>query len=58
MNVKGTFLTSQLVATCLREKGAIVNLLSSTTALALPTYATYVATKGAVEQISHVFVKN
>jgi 3-oxoacyl-[acyl-carrier protein] reductase len=37
--------------------GSIVNLSSSTTALMLPTYATYVATKGAVEQMSHIFAK-
>ncbi len=57
VNVKGTFLTCQLAATRLKEKGVIVNFSSSTTALALPTYATYVATKGAVEQLSHVFAK-
>ncbi len=57
VNVKGTFLTCQLAATRLKEKGVIVNFSSSTTTLALPTYATYVATKGAVEQLSHVFAK-
>jgi 3-oxoacyl-[acyl-carrier protein] reductase len=57
VNVKGTFLTCQLAATLLNNNGAIVNFSSSTTALALPTYATYVATKGAVEQMSHVFAK-
>src|SRR5208283_3287367 len=30
---------------------------SSTTAMMLPTYGTYVATKGAVEQMSHVLAK-
>jgi 3-oxoacyl-[acyl-carrier protein] reductase len=57
VNVKGTFLTCQLAATRLRNNGVIVNFSSSTTALAIPTYATYVATKGAVEQMSHVFAK-
>jgi 3-oxoacyl-[acyl-carrier protein] reductase len=57
VNVKGTFLTCQLAATRLNNKGVVVNFSSSTTALALPTYATYVATKGAVEQMSHVFAK-
>lgn len=57
VNVKGTFLTCQLAATRLRDKGVILNFSSSTTAMALPTYATYVATKGAVEQMSHVFAK-
>lgn len=57
VNVKGVFLTCKLAATRLREHGAIVNFSSSTTALMLPTYAIYVATKGAVEQFSHVFAK-
>jgi 3-oxoacyl-[acyl-carrier protein] reductase len=57
VNVKGTFLTCQLAATRLNHKGVIVNFSSSTTALALPTYAAYVSTKGAVEQMSHVFAK-
>jgi 3-oxoacyl-[acyl-carrier protein] reductase len=57
VNVKGTFLTCQLAASRLNENGAIVNFSSSTTALMLPTYGTYVATKGAVEQLSHVLAK-
>src|SRR5271163_340202 len=57
VNVKGTFLTCQLAATRLKDKGVIINFSSSTTALALPTYATYCATKGAVEQLSHIFAK-
>jgi 3-oxoacyl-[acyl-carrier protein] reductase len=57
VNVKGTFLTCQLAATRLNNNGVVINFSSSTTALALPTYATYVATKGAVEQMSHVFAK-
>ena len=57
VNVRGTFLTCKLAATRLREGGSIVNFSSSTTALMLPTYAAYVATKGAVEQMSHIFAK-
>jgi 3-oxoacyl-[acyl-carrier protein] reductase len=57
VNVRGTFLTCKLAARRLREGGSIVNFSSSTTALMLPTYATYVATKGAVEQMSHIFAK-
>lgn len=57
VNVKGTFLTCRMAATRLNEGGAIVNLSSSVTALMLPTYAIYAATKGAVEQFSHVFAK-
>lgn len=57
VNVKGTFLTSRLATTRLKENGSIVNFSSSTTALMFPTYAIYVATKGAVEQFSHVLAK-
>jgi 3-oxoacyl-[acyl-carrier protein] reductase len=57
VNVKGTFLTCRLAATRLKENGAIVNFSSSTTALMMPTYGAYVATKGAVEQLSHVLAK-
>ena len=57
VNVKGTFLTCQLAASRLNNNGVIVNFSSSTTALALPTYSVYVATKGAVEQMSHIFAK-
>jgi 3-oxoacyl-[acyl-carrier protein] reductase len=57
INVKGTFLTCKLAATRLKENGAIINFSSSTTVMMLPTYSTYVATKGAVEQMSHIFAK-
>ena len=36
---------------------SIVNFSSTTTVLMLPGYAAYVATKGAVEQLSHVLAK-
>ena len=35
----------------------IINISNTTTALMLPTYSAYVATKGAVEQISRVLAK-
>jgi 3-oxoacyl-[acyl-carrier protein] reductase len=57
INVKGTFLTCKLAATRLKDNGAIINFSSSTTVMMLPTYSTYVATKGAVEQMSHIFAK-
>jgi 3-oxoacyl-[acyl-carrier protein] reductase len=57
INVKGTFLTCKLAATRLKDDGAIINFSSSTTVMMLPTYSTYVATKGAVEQMSHIFAK-
>jgi 3-oxoacyl-[acyl-carrier protein] reductase len=57
VNVKGTFLCCQLAAKRMAEGGKIINLSSSTTAMMLPGYAAYVATKGAVEQFSHVLAK-
>lgn len=57
VNVKGTFFACQQAAKRLEDGGRIVNFSSSTTALMLPTYSAYVATKGAVEQFSHVLAK-
>jgi 3-oxoacyl-[acyl-carrier protein] reductase len=57
VNVKGTFFCCQQAAKKMADGGRIVNFSSSTTALMLPTYSAYVATKGAVEQLSHVLAK-
>ena len=57
VNVKGTFFTCQQAAKRLADGGRIINFSSSTTALMLPTYGAYVATKGAVEQMSRVLAK-
>ena len=57
VNVKGTFFACQQAASRMADGGRIINFSSSTTALMLPTYAAYVATKGAVEQLSHVLAK-
>jgi 3-oxoacyl-[acyl-carrier protein] reductase len=57
VNVKGTFFCCQQAAVRMADGGRIVNVSSSTTALMLPTYSAYVATKGAVEQLSHVLAK-
>jgi 3-oxoacyl-[acyl-carrier protein] reductase len=57
INVKGAFFCCQAAARRMAEGGRIINLSSSTTALMLPGYAAYVATKGAVEQFSHVLAK-
>jgi NAD(P)-dependent dehydrogenase (short-subunit alcohol dehydrogenase family) len=57
INVKGAFFCCQEAAKRMAEGGRIINLSSSTTALMLPGYAAYVATKGAVEQFSHVLAK-
>ena len=57
VNVKGTFFACQQAARRMSDGGRIINFSSSTTALMLPTYGAYVATKGAVEQFSHVLAK-
>ncbi|WP_276165606.1 SDR family oxidoreductase [Zobellia alginiliquefaciens] len=57
VNVKGTFNTMREAATSLADNGSVINVSSTTTRLMLPTYATYVGTKGAVEQMTRVFSK-
>jgi 3-oxoacyl-[acyl-carrier protein] reductase len=57
INVKGTFFACQQAATRLAEGGRIINLSSSTTARFMPTYGAYVATKGAVEQLTRSLAK-
>jgi 3-oxoacyl-[acyl-carrier protein] reductase len=52
INVKGTFFACQQAATRLADGGRIINLSSSTTARLMPAYGAYVATKGAVEQLT------
>ncbi len=57
INVRGTFNTLREAATKLADGGSIINFSSSTTRLMMPAYGTYVATKGAVEQLTRVFAK-
>lgn len=57
VNVRGTFNTLREAATRLADGGSIINFSSTTTRVIMPTYATYVATKGAVEQLTRVFAK-
>jgi 3-oxoacyl-[acyl-carrier protein] reductase len=57
INVKGTFFACQEAAKRMAEGGRIVNFSSSTTAMLLPTYGVYVATKGAVEQLTRSLAK-
>jgi 3-oxoacyl-[acyl-carrier protein] reductase len=57
VNVKGVFFACQQAAKRMVDGGRIINFSSSTTALMLPTYGAYVATKGAVEQMSRVLAK-
>jgi 3-oxoacyl-[acyl-carrier protein] reductase len=57
INVKGTFNTMREAATRLENNGSIVNFSTSVNRIMLPSYATYVATKAAVEQLTRVFSK-
>lgn len=57
INVRGTFNTMREAATRLADNGSIINFSSSTTRVMMPAYGTYVATKGAVEQMTRVFAK-
>src|SRR6516225_12384571 len=54
VNGKGVFHGMQLAWEHLADGGRIITISSSTTALMLPGYAVYDATKGAVEQFTHI----
>lgn len=56
-NIRGTFVVSQQAAARLRDGGALINFSSSVVKLALPTYAAYAATKGAVEALTPILAK-
>ena len=56
-NVKGVYFACQQAATRLADGGRIINLSSSTTARFMPNYSAYVATKGAVEQLTRSLAK-
>ena len=57
VNVKGTFNTLREAATRLQHGGRIVNFSTSVVGLALPGYAIYAATKGAVEVMTNILAK-
>ena len=57
INVKGVFFACREAATRLAEGGRIINLSSSTPARFMPNYGAYVATKGAVEQLTRSLAK-
>ncbi|MFI6307178.1 SDR family oxidoreductase [Amycolatopsis thailandensis] len=56
-NIRGTFVVDQQAARRVRDGGAIVNFSTSVLGLALPGYAAYAATKGAVEAITLVLAR-
>jgi 3-oxoacyl-[acyl-carrier protein] reductase len=57
VNVRGTFVVDQQAVRRVRGGGAIINFSTSVTKLALPGYAPYAASKGAVDAISLILAK-
>ncbi|MEQ8934176.1 MAG: SDR family oxidoreductase [Amphiplicatus sp.] len=57
INVKGVFYALREASKRLAYGGRIINFSSTTTRLMLPTYASYCASKAAVEQLTRVFAK-
>lgn len=56
-NVRGTFVVAREAARRLRDGGALINFSSSVVKLAIPTYAAYAASKGAVDALTMVLAK-
>lgn len=56
-NIRGTFVTNQQAARHLRAGGAIINFSSSITKLAIPGYAGYAASKGAVDAMTLILAR-
>jgi 3-oxoacyl-[acyl-carrier protein] reductase len=56
-NVRGTLAVAQQAARRVRRGGAIVTFSSTVVRLALPTYAGYAASKGAVDAMTLVLAK-
>lgn len=56
-NVRGTFVVAREAARRVRQGGAIITFSSSVVSLALPTYAAYAATKGAVDAVTMILAK-
>jgi len=56
-NVRGTFVVNQQAARRVRSGGAIINISTSAERQALPGYAAYAASKGAVEGIGMILAR-
>ncbi|HEY4202757.1 MAG TPA: SDR family oxidoreductase [Devosiaceae bacterium] len=56
-NIRGAFVVNQQAARRVRSGGAIINVSTSVGRQALPTYAPYAASKGAVEAISLILAR-
>jgi 3-oxoacyl-[acyl-carrier protein] reductase len=57
VNVRGTFVVSQLATRRLRPGGALINFSTSVTRLQQPGYGGYAATKGAVEAMTLILAR-
>ncbi|MFC5827412.1 SDR family oxidoreductase [Nonomuraea insulae] len=57
VNVRGTFVVSQLAARRLRAGGSLINFSTSVTRIQQPDYAAYAATKGAVEAMTLILAR-
>lgn len=56
-NIRGPFVVSRIAARTVRPGGAIITFSTSVTKLALPGYAAYAASKGAVDALTLVLAK-
>jgi 3-oxoacyl-[acyl-carrier protein] reductase len=56
-NIRGTFVVNQQAARRLRPGGSVVNFSTSVVGLALPTYAGYSASKGAIEALTMILAR-
>ncbi|KRC51965.1 3-ketoacyl-ACP reductase [Leifsonia sp. Root227] len=56
-NIRGTFVVDQQAARRVRAGGAIINFSTTVTKLAIPGYAAYAASKGAVDAITLILAK-
>ena len=57
INIRGTFLVSREAARMVRTGGAVINFSISVVKIALPTYAGYAATKGAVDAMTLILAR-
>ncbi|WP_327290528.1 SDR family oxidoreductase [Streptomyces sp. NBC_01198] len=57
VNIRGSFVVSQLAARRLRAGGALINFSTSVTRLQQPGYAGYAASKGAVEAMTLILAR-
>lgn len=56
-NIRGTFVVNKLAAQKVQSGGAIINLSTSVKKMALPKYAAYAASKGAVDALVPILAK-